>query len=162
MTSQPPDSAELDDLYQEIILDHYRNPRNQERLEGASIEAEGINPFCGDEVLLQLALRNGLVGDVSFKGTGCSISQASASILTDLVKGKTLKEIEDIYSVFRDMMYGKDLSEKKRDELREAASLAGVRKFPIRIKCALLAWTTLEEGIKEHEKSGEAGGRFTF
>ena len=162
MTSKSFDFGELDDLYQEIILDHYRHPRNQEKLEGASIEAEGMNPFCGDEVLLQLALKDGVVDSVGFKGNGCSISQASASILSDLIKGKTLKEIEDLYSVFRDMMYGKDLSEEKRDELREAASLAGVRKFPIRIKCALLVWATLEEGIKEHRKDGQAsGGRFS-
>lgn len=163
MTSQPPDFAEMDDLYQEIILDHYHRPRNQQKLVEASIEAEGMNPFCGDEVVLQITLKDGVVDNVSFKGNGCSISQASASMLTELIKGKTLKEIEDLYSVFRDMMYGKDISEEKRDELREAASLAGVRKFPIRVKCALLVWATLEEGIKGHEQDGQStGGRFSF
>ena len=162
MPTQAFDFAELDDLYQEIILDHYRRPRNQRKLEGADIEAEGVNPFCGDEVLLQIKLKDGVVDSVSFKGNGCSISQASASMLTELIRGKTLEEAEALYSVFREMMHGKELSEAELEKLAEAKSLAGVRKFPIRVKCALLAWATLEEGIEGHRKGGEAPGRITF
>ncbi|MBF8267826.1 MAG: hypothetical protein HW388_1334 [Dehalococcoidia bacterium] len=162
MTNQASDFGELDELYQEIILDHYRRPRNQGKLEGADIEAEGVNPFCGDEVCLQIKLKDGVVGSVSFKGNGCSISQASASMLTELVKGKTLEEAEALYSLFRKMMHGEELSEAELEELAEARVLAGVRRFPVRVKCALLAWATLEEGIEGHGKGGEAPGRITF
>jgi nitrogen fixation NifU-like protein len=150
MSTKAFDFADVDDLYQEIILDHYRSPRNQEKLAESDLEAQGLNPFCGDEVVLQIKLIDGLVSGVSFKGTGCSISQASASILTDAIKGKTLSEAEALYFRFRDMMYGKDHSEDGMDQLGEAEALAGVKKFPIRIKCALLAWATLEDAIKEY------------
>jgi nitrogen fixation NifU-like protein len=170
MGTQPFDFTDLDELYREIILDHYRSPRNPEKLSEADIEAEGMNPFCGDEVLLQIKLRDGLVDAVSFKGTGCSISQASASILTELIKGKTLKEAEAVYFLFREMMYGKSPSEADSESLGEAEALAGVRKFPIRIKCALLAWAALEDAIKKHlreaagkeERDGGARKRATF
>ena len=152
MGTQPFDFSDIDDLYREIILDHYRSPRNQEKLAEPDLEAEGINPFCGDEVVLQIKLVGGLVDAVSFKGTGCSISQASASILTDAIKGKTLDEAEALYFRFRDMMYGKSAPEDEVDQWGEVEALAGVKKFPIRVKCALLAWATLEDAIKNHAR----------
>ena len=157
MSTKAFDFADVDDLYQEIILDHYRSPRNQEKLPESDLEAQGMNPFCGDEVVIQIKLVDGLVGAVSFKGAGCSISQASASILTNVIKGKSLSEAEDLYLQFRDMMYGKSPSEGGMDQLGEAEALAGVKKFPIRVKCALLAWATLEDAIKKHQR--EAAGK---
>ena len=169
MGTQAFDFNDVDDLYREIILDHYRSPRNQEKLAEADLEAQGMNPFCGDEVVIQIKLINGLVDAVSFKGAGCSISQASASILTDVIKGKTLNEAEALYFLFRDMMYGKSPSEGGLDQLGEVEALAGVKKFPIRVKCALLAWATLEDAIKKHmteaarmEEGGGDPGQATF
>ena len=153
------DFSDMDDLYQEIILDHYRSPRNQEQLADADIETEGVNPFCGDEVYLRVKLNDGLVVAVSFRGTGCSISQASASMLTEVIKGKSLKEAEAVSLLFRGMMQGKDPSETELEGLGEVGALAGVKRFPIRIKCALLAWAALEEGIRKGVKqAGEEGG----
>ena len=144
------DFTDADDLYREIILDHYRSPRNQDQLAESDLEAEGINPFCGDEVVIQIKLDDDCISAISFKGIGCSISQASASILTEAIKGKTLSEAEDLYFRFRDMMYGKSLSEVEIDQIGEAEALSGVKKFPIRVKCALLAWASLEDAIKKH------------
>ena len=144
------DFTDVDDLYREIILDHYRRPRNQDQLAESDLEAEGINPFCGDEVVIQVKLADDFISAISFKGIGCSISQASASILTEAIKGKTLSEAEDLYFLFRDMMYGKNLSEVEIDQMGEVEALAGVKKFPIRVKCALLAWASLEDAIKKH------------
>ncbi len=152
------DFSDMDDLYREIILDHYRSPRNQQELEEVDIETEGINPFCGDEVYLKMKLADGLVNGVSFRGVGCSISQASASMLTEAIKGKSLDEAEGIYLLFRDMMQGKDPSDEELEAMGEVESLAGVKKFPIRIKCAMLSWAALEEGIKRHRKSAAEGG----
>ena len=150
MSSQAFDSTDIDDLYSEIILDHYRNPRNQSPLAEPDIETEGINPFCGDEVVIQIGLTGDLIESVSFKGSGCSISQASASILTERIRGTTLEEAEILYYQFRDLMHGKETSERSIETLGEIEALTGVRKFPIRIKCALLAWSALEDGIKPH------------
>ncbi len=154
MSTQSFEFSELDDLYQDIILDHYRRPRNQERLVGADIETRGMNPFCGDEVEIQIGLEDGKVGTVGFKGVGCSISQASASMLTELLKGKSLQEAEALYALFREMMRGKELSDEEMDVLGETGVLAGVRRFPVRVKCALLAWVTLDEGIEKHRAAG--------
>ncbi len=150
MGSQAFDFTDIDDLYSEIILDHYRNPRNQSALAEPDIETEGINPFCGDEVVIQIGLTGDLIASVSFKGSGCSISQASASILTETIKGTTLEEAETLYFHFRDLMHGKETSERSTETLGEIEALTGVRKFPIRIKCALLAWSALEDGIRPH------------
>ncbi len=151
MNKQSFDFSELDDLYQEIILDHYRNPRNQNKLDSVDIVADGFNPFCGDKVLISIKMDNDVVSDVSFEGNGCSISQASASMLTNLIKGETLNKARSLYSTFREMMHGTPTVEL--DELGEAEVLEGVKQFPIRIKCALLAWVALEDGIKKHTES---------
>ena len=150
MSTQAFDFGDMDDLYGEIILDHYRSPRNQEPLSQSDLEAQGVNPFCGDEVYIQIKLTDDLVEGVSFRGVGCSISQASASMLTNAIKGKTLSEAQFLYVLFRDMMYGKGQSEGSMNHLGEAQALAGVKNFPIRIKCALLPWATLGDAIKNH------------
>ncbi|MBI4340356.1 MAG: SUF system NifU family Fe-S cluster assembly protein [Chloroflexi bacterium] len=144
---------DLDELYKEVILDHYRHPRNSQRLEDAQVTAHGFNPFCGDEVDLQLRLNgDGAVREVGFQGRGCSISQASASLLTEELKGKTLAEAEALRGTFRRMMQGEKLTDAETESLGGLAVLAGVRQFPVRIKCALLSFAALEDGIKEHAR----------
>jgi nitrogen fixation NifU-like protein len=161
MTSPGFNFDELDYLYREVILDHYRSPRNQKSLPNADVKAEGFNPFCGDEITVALALDgDGRIQDVSFKGRGCSISQASASMMSEALKGKTLEEAEAISAQFRTMMQGKELPESQKAELEELEALQGVCKFPVRIKCALLGWATLVEGIQAYRaKRGAAHGQ---
>jgi len=143
------DFGELDELYREVVLDHYRNPRNRGRVKEPDIEAEGFNPFCGDEISLQLKLDgDGRIREVGFQGQGCSISQASASMMTEVLKGKSLADARRLIGIFKGMMHGKVPDEAELSELGDLEALQGVRKFPIRIKCALLAWTTLEEGLE--------------
>ena len=141
----------LDELYRDIILDHYKNPRQNKTLSNPDIEHEGNNPFCGDEVSLQLKLDDGHISDVGFNGQGCSISQASGSMMADVLEGKTLEEARGVMRVFRDMMKGQGPSEEDSEKLGELEALSGVREFPIRIKCALLAWSILEDGVREYE-----------
>lgn len=149
------DFVELDELYRETILDHYRNPRNRTSLSNADIYAKGNIPFCGDEVTIQIKLNDeGLVHDIGFSGQGCSISQASASIMTERLKGKTVEQVEVLTELFNRMMLGKELSRHEQEELRDLKAMLGVRKFPIRIKCALLAWSAVKEGIRDH-RAGE-------
>jgi nitrogen fixation NifU-like protein len=144
--------AELDEIYQEVILDHYRNPRNKGKLPSADLSSRGFNPFCGDEVVLEMKLNPEGKVDVSrFTGQGCSISQASASILTQLVKRKSLEEAHQLSELFRSVMQGHELTDAEAEQVGELEALQGVRKFPIRIKCALLAWATLDDAIKEYE-----------
>jgi nitrogen fixation NifU-like protein len=150
MSSPTSGFSEIDDLYQDIILDHYRSPRNQKEISEFDLEVIGINPFCGDEVHMQISLTDESISAVSFNGNGCSISQASASILSDIIKGKTLDQANELYGDFRDMMHGKDLNEISMDNLGQAEALSGVKKFPIRIKCALLAWSALNDAVIKH------------
>jgi nitrogen fixation protein NifU and related proteins len=144
----------LEELYREVILDHYRNPRNRAKLDSPDATAEGVNPLCGDEVFLELALDNGSVADVSITGQGCSISQSSASMMSEAIKGKTLAEIEELTSQFRTMMDLEASTEVTLDPdkpgsvLGDIEALQGVRKYPVRIKCANLAWTTLQEALE--------------
>jgi len=146
--SRPETSAELSALYQEMILDHYRRPRNKGTLEKADASVEMKNPLCGDEIGLQVAFDGDAVSDVRFSGRGCSISQASASMMTQLVKGKSRDEIESIRKVFRDLMLGVATAEKD-GRLGSLRSLSGVARFPARVKCALLAWNALETALSE-------------
>ncbi len=157
MLSPEFDFSELDELYREIIMDHYRRPRNAQRLQAPTIETHGLNPFCGDESSIQLTLDGqGRVAQVGVQGKGCSISQASGSLMSDLLKGKTVGEAEELTELFRRAMQGKDLSAPERQRLGEAEVLEGVRRFPVRIKCALLAWMTLLEGLEGHRaKAGK-------
>ena len=144
---RPETSAELSALYQELILDHYRRPRNKGSLEKADASVEMKNPLCGDEIELQVAFDGDGVRDLKFSGRGCSISQASASMMTQLVKGKSADEVESLRSRFRDMVMGND-NEPDDKSLGSLRALSGVARFPARVKCALLAWNALEEGMK--------------
>ena len=145
--------TDLDDLFQDIILDHYKNPRNKGELEKPDLRAEGDNPFCGDAIQIDILLNDDRqVVKVAFSGNGCSISQASASILSEMIKGKSIEEIENLVRLFRQMIHGENLSETEIDVLGELQSLHGVTKFPIRIKCALLAPLILEDGIKQFSR----------
>lgn len=150
--SLPDKSAELSALYQELILDHYRRPRNKGTLEKADASVEMKNPLCGDEIALQVAFDGDCVCDLRFSGRGCSISQASASMMTQLVKGKSTEEIEGIRKRFRDVMLG-DPSAAADEKIGSLRALSGVARFPARVKCALLAWSALETAIKQRSRS---------
>jgi len=141
-------SAELSALYQELILDHYRRPRNKGTLENADASVEMKNPLCGDEIELQVAFDGDGVRDLKFSGRGCSISQASASMMTQLVKGKRREEIDAIRNQFRDLMLGVT-SAANDGRLGSLRALSGVARFPARVKCALLAWNALESALAD-------------
>lgn len=150
--------SNLDDLYREIILDHYRTPRNRGELASPpAVRVEGFNPLCGDELVIYLDVDNGVVRDIKLTGHGCSISQASSSMMSVAVKGKTVAEVESIIDRFKEMMTLKERSLDENGEptildlrtLGEIAALAGVVKFPVRIKCATLAWNTLAQALAE-------------
>ncbi len=141
---------ELDELYESIILDHYRNPRHTEHLDNPDVDVEANNPFCGDEIQIQLKLDGDTVSDVSISGRGCAISQSSASLLAEVLKGKTGDEALEIVTLVRRMMRGDELTEEEKDSLGDVLALEGVKRFPVRIKCALLSWTALEDAIKDH------------
>jgi nitrogen fixation protein NifU and related proteins len=140
-------SAQIQGLYQEMILDHYRRPRNKGEIADADETVMMKNPLCGDEITVQLKYEGDEVADIGFSGRGCSISQASASMMTQLVKGKNLEEIESLRGRFRDMVMGTEhaADDKSLGSLR---ALSGVSKFPARVKCALLAWDALTEGVR--------------
>ncbi|HAL48071.1 MAG: SUF system NifU family Fe-S cluster assembly protein [SAR202 cluster bacterium] len=145
---------DLDELFgDDLILDHRRHPRNPEVIDGAAVKADGANPFCGDEVHLQLAIdEQGRVSDTGFQGVGCAINQASGSMLSEAVKGKTIEEIHDLRKLFDGLMQGRPPSEEEAADLGDLAAMTAVLAFPIRIKCALLPWATLEDGIAESRK----------
>jgi nitrogen fixation NifU-like protein len=147
--SPPRSSAELGALYQEMILDHYRRPRNKGTLENPDASVEMKNPLCGDEIELQVAFDHDCVCDLRFSGRGCSISQASASMMTQLVKGKSTEEIDAIRKQFRELMLGQAPADDGR--LGSLRALSGVAKFPARVKCALLAWNALETALTERQ-----------
>jgi nitrogen fixation NifU-like protein len=144
--SRPERSAEIAALYQELILDHYRRPRNKGTLENADASAEMKNPLCGDEITLQVAFNGTGVGDLRFSGRGCSISQASASMMTQLVKGKDVSEVNALRHRFREMILG-DATALTDEKLGSLRALSGVARFPARVKCALLAWNALENAL---------------
>jgi nitrogen fixation NifU-like protein len=134
-------------LYQELILDHYKKPRNKGALEGATGSAHMRNPSCGDEVHLQLRVEAGRIAEVRFVGQGCSISQSSISMMTQLLKGKTPEEAAALTRRFTELMHGD--TEAARDKaLGDLRALAGVSKFPVRVRCAMLGWNALEEALK--------------
>ena len=149
--------ASLDDLYKEIILDHYRSPRNQGELEPPAHRCEGFNPLCGDEVIVFVSLINNKIEEIKIGGQGCSISQASASMMTEIIKGKSISEAEEVIHAFKEMMdiYESELSGEETDgtsssiDLGDLEALQGVVKYPVRIKCATLAWNTLTQSINE-------------
>jgi nitrogen fixation NifU-like protein len=140
----------LSSLYQEVILDHYKKPRNKGILEDSTVQVHMLNPSCGDEVRLQLKVENGIVEDVKFAGQGCSISQASISMMTALVKGKSTAEAQALAARFTEMMRGDEDASKDR-VLGNLRALSGVSQFPVRTKCALLGFNALGEAIERSE-----------
>ncbi len=136
--------SELDDLYQEVILDHYKQPRNFGTLAGANRRAEGDNPLCGDKLTLELAVEGDIVRDVKFRGSGCAISTASASLMTAAVKGRSRAEIAALFDTFHGMVTGQPV---KGPDLGKLAVFSGVSEFPVRVKCASLCWHTLKAAL---------------
>jgi nitrogen fixation protein NifU and related proteins len=143
----------LEDIYKEVILDHYKSPRNKRQIEGATVSCTRNNPLCGDEITVLATVDGEKVTDVAFQGAGCSISQSSASMMTETVTGKTIDESLGLASDVRRMMAG-DL-DPSEDEFGDLVALKGVVKYPIRIKCAVLAWDVLQEALAGE---GEATG----
>jgi nitrogen fixation NifU-like protein len=148
--------SNLEDLYREIILDHYRSPRNRGELAPPAHRVEGFNPLCGDEVTVYLDVNDGVLTDIKLMGHGCSISQSSSSLMSAAVKGKSLDDVRATIETFKELMTAHettmDAEERDAANLRtlgELAALAGVVKFPVRIKCATLAWNTLQQGLQE-------------
>jgi nitrogen fixation protein NifU and related proteins len=144
---------ELRELYQQVILDHNKSPRNFKKLETANHYAEGYNPLCGDRIDVYVKLEDDKISDISFVGSGCAISKASASLMSTMVKGKTIKEAIEIFEKFHHLITGKMDEEIDTDEVGKLAVFAGVREFPARVKCASLAWHTLISALKEENKT---------
>lgn len=141
---------DLKDLYQEVIVDHNRSPRNYGKMEDADRNLEGFNPLCGDKLTLYLKLEGDRISDISFDGAGCAISIASASLMTEAMKGKTLNEAEDIFNRFHELVTA-DSVEIDFDKFGKLAALAGVRDYPTRVKCATLCWHTLHSVLEGNE-----------
>lgn len=146
--------SQLDELYREVILDHYRNPRRRGSLSGDHLHADGNNPSCGDEFSIDVVVEDGVITDAAMQGQGCSISQASGSMMMDAIVGKSVTDVEDLTRKFKVMMTieeGEDPVDPDRPgaALGDLEALQGVRKFPVRIKCADLAWTTLEDALAQ-------------
>ncbi len=137
---------QLDDLYRQVIMDHYQHPRNQGSIGGETLSIDLKNPTCGDEITLQMKIEDGIVTDVRFQGAGCSISMASASMMTEAIKGKPVEEALALSEEFRKMMKGEEFD---ADRMGDIEALAGVCRFPARIKCATLAWHALERGADQ-------------
>ena len=135
----------LDDLYKEVILDHYKRPRNKRPLPDATVSKKRNNPLCGDEITVHALLEDGRVAEVAFEGQGCSISQASASMLTEATRGRTVEEADALAREFRGMMEGN--VEPDEDAFGDLVALKGVVKYPVRIKCAVLGWDVLQEAL---------------
>lgn len=143
----------LDQLYRQVIMDHYKNPRNRGQLDSSeSVTIDMNNPTCGDRIQLQLQVENGQIKNARFTGEGCSISMSSASMMTEAIKGKTLEEALKMSRLFSEMMLGKDIDSNELD-LGDIEALQGVAKFPARIKCATLAWKAMEKGINQENEA---------
>ena len=139
---------QLDELYREVILDHFRNSTHSGELPGAQIRVEGTNPLCGDELTFSVALTNGRCSTVQFIARGCAISQAAASMLAQQLEGKSLSEVRRLVEAMKTLMQGQEPDPAV--DLGDLESLAGVRKFPVRVKCAALSWNVIEQGLKEY------------
>jgi nitrogen fixation NifU-like protein len=137
-------------MYRDVVLDHYRSPRGRKKLDRFDVANEGRNPVCGDEISLCLAFNGSVVKDVSANCRGCSISVASASMLAELLPGKSQEQVERILAAFKGMMHGEPLP--KGMDIGDLDALQGVRKFPVRVKCALLAWMTLEDALRAYKE----------
>ena len=143
--------SDLSELYQEVILDHYRSPRNNGRLKDPNHCAEGYNPLCGDKLKIYLRMSGDTIEDVSFEGSGCAISQASASVMTTVLKGKTRGEMEALFEAFQALVTAKVGGEVDLGDLGELAALSGVSEFPSRVKCATLPWHTVVAAMDRDE-----------
>ena len=139
---------QLDELYREVILDHFKNPTHSGELPGAQIKVDGANPLCGDEMTFYLSMQNGRIEHVRFRGKGCAISQAAASMLAQQIEGKTTNEVARIIETMKALMQGQDPDPSV--DLGDLEALAGVRKFPVRIKCAALSWNIIEQGLEDY------------
>ena len=144
--------SELSELYQQVILDHNKKPRNFRKLENANHTAEGYNPLCGDHLTIYLDLENDLVKDVGFEGSGCAISKAAASMMTQAVKGKSKEQAEHLFNEFHQMVTGELNEETEENDLGNLRIFAGVREFPVRVKCATLPWHTLHAALAKQDQ----------
>ncbi|WP_079478338.1 Fe-S cluster assembly sulfur transfer protein SufU [Halobacillus salinus] len=141
----------LDTLYRQVIMDHYKNPRNRGAIEGDHMTVDMNNPTCGDRIQLQLQVEDGVVKDAKFDGEGCSISLSSASMMTQAIKGKPVDDALKMSEIFSELMQGNDVEDESID-LGDIEALQGVSKFPARIKCATLAWKAMEKGVDEEKQ----------
>jgi nitrogen fixation protein NifU and related proteins len=145
---------QLDNLYQEVILDHYKNPQNKKLSLNYDAQVHHVNPSCGDEIDLNITIKNGAVAAITWDGVGCSISQASVSILTDLLIGKSINDAYKIYDEFVALMQSKGTITGDEELLEDAVALAGVSKYPARIKCALLGWMAFKDASVQAQSKG--------
>ncbi|MGE5682629.1 MAG: Fe-S cluster assembly sulfur transfer protein SufU [Bacillota bacterium] len=143
--------SELSDLYQEVILDHNKSPRNYRKCENCNHDAEGYNPLCGDHIFVYIDLEDNKIKDISFQGSGCAISKSSASLMTTILKGKTRQEAEELFGKFHDIVTSKIGSEQDLSSLGKLAVFSGVRDYPARVKCASLAWHTMINALKDEK-----------
>ncbi|GGA42410.1 MULTISPECIES: Fe-S cluster assembly sulfur transfer protein SufU [Psychrobacillus] len=143
-------SSNLDQLYRQVIMDHYKNPRNKGSIEDGALTIDMNNPTCGDRIHLTLQVEDGVVQNAKFDGEGCSISMSSASMMTQAIKGKKIEEALQLSHIFSDMMLGKEYDDSI--DLGDIEALNGVAKFPARIKCATLAWKAMEKGVSEEQQ----------
>ena len=140
-----------DDLYRDLILDHFRHPRNQGALDKPDVKVQGVNPLCGDNLELTFIVREGKIEDIKMTGNGCSISQSSASMMTEALKGKDLSTSQSLAQAFKKMMLQNGSADDLPEDLEDLAALEGVQKYPVRVKCALLAWNTLLQGLNDYQ-----------
>ena len=145
--------SELSELYQQVILDHNKKPRNFRKLETANHTAEGYNPLCGDQLTIYMNLEDDRVTDVGFEGSGCAISKASASMMTQAVKGKSKEQAETLFQQFHSMVTGEFDEENEENTLGNLKIFAGVREFPVRVKCATLPWHTMHAALNKEEQA---------
>jgi nitrogen fixation NifU-like protein len=143
--------SELSELYQQVILDHNKKPRNFRKIDDANRKADGHNPLCGDQLTVYLQFENGVVHDISFEGSGCAISKASASMMTQSLKGKTVDEVEVLFDEFHQMVTGELDEEAVPNHLGHLTIFAGVRDYPARVKCASLSWHTMHAALRGEE-----------
>ena len=145
--------SELSELYQQVILDHNKKPRNFRKLEEANHSAEGFNPLCGDHLTIYVDVEDNSVKEIAFEGSGCAISKAAASMMTQAVKGKSRQEAEDLFNEFHSMVTGDLDEETDENKLGNLRIFAGVREFPVRVKCATLPWHTLHAALNNEQQA---------
>ena len=144
--------SDISELYQEIILDHNKNPQNFHKIENPTCSQEAFNPLCGDHIHLYLKLEDGIIKDISFEGSGCAISKSSASLMTSVLKGKTVAEADGLFEKFHKLVTSSMDEKQELEALGKLAVFAGVREFPVRVKCASLAWHALRAALDNEQK----------